>query len=95
MENAKRYATGLSSIRFSVEEQNGDQAVVCTDNGPGILPSEKERVFVAGYGKNTGYGLFLITEILSITGLSIVETGTPEAGARFEIRVPADRFRCA
>ncbi|WP_440950570.1 PocR ligand-binding domain-containing protein [Methanosphaerula subterraneus] len=95
MENAKRYATGLDSIRFSIEEQNADWAVVCTDNGPGIPSSEKERIFTAGYGKNTGYGLFLIAEILSITGLSISETGTPGAGARFEIRVPADRFRCA
>lgn len=95
MENAKRYATGLDSIRFSIEEQNADWVVVCTDNGPGIPSSEKERIFTAGYGKNTGYGLFLIAEILSITGLSISETGTPGAGARFEIRVPADRFRCA
>jgi PAS domain S-box-containing protein len=95
MENAKRYATGLNSIRFSIEEQNGDWVVVCTDNGPGIPSPEKERIFTAGYGKNTGYGLFLIAEILSITGLSISETGTPGAGARFEIRVPADRFRCA
>jgi len=95
MENAKRYATGLNSIRFSIEEQNADWVVVCTDNGPGIPSPEKERIFTAGYGKNTGYGLFLIAEILSITGLSISETGTPGAGARFEIRVPADRFRCA
>ena len=95
MENAKRYATGLSRIRFSIEEQGGDRAVVCTDNGPGIPSSEKKSIFLAGYGKNTGYGLFLITEILSITGLSIVETGTPGAGARFEIRAPADQFRCA
>ncbi|ACL16839.1 PocR ligand-binding domain-containing protein [Methanosphaerula palustris] len=95
MENAKRYATGMSSIRFSIEEKDSDPVVICTDNGPGIPPAEKERIFTAGYGKNTGYGLFLITEILSITGLSIAETGTAGSGARFEIRVPPDRFRCA
>lgn len=95
MENAKRYATGLNSIRFSIEARGVDRVVVCTDNGPGIPFSEKEKIFTAGFGRNTGYGLFLIAEILSITGLSILETGTPGSGARFEIRIPANRFRSA
>jgi hypothetical protein len=37
--------------------------------------------------------LFLSLEILSITGLSIKETGEQGKGARFEIRVPKEAFR--
>ncbi|PKL59576.1 MAG: sensor histidine kinase, partial [Methanomicrobiales archaeon HGW-Methanomicrobiales-4] len=50
-------------------------------------------IFVHGYGKHTGIGLFLTKEILSITGLSLREAGDPGEGARFEILVPGDKFR--
>jgi hypothetical protein len=39
--------------------------------------------------------MFLIREILSITGLTIRETGIPEKGVRFEIRVPEGSYRFA
>jgi signal transduction histidine kinase len=67
--------------------------IVLEDNGVGIPPGEKERIFGRGTGRNTGYGLFISREILSITGLTIRETGTFGAGARFEIRVPEGAFR--
>jgi signal transduction histidine kinase len=50
-------------------------------------------VFERGFGKNTGLGLFLSSEILSITGISISETGVPARGAQFEIAVPEGGFR--
>jgi hypothetical protein len=37
--------------------------------------------------------MFVSREILSITGMSIRETGTPGKGARFEIRVPKGAYR--
>ena len=55
--------------------------------------SMKEGIFKREYYRNTGYGLFLAAEILSITGLSICETGEPGSGARFEIRVPKGSYR--
>ena len=58
-----------------------------------VFPAEeKEKIFERGYGKNTGLGLFLAREILSITGITIRETGKPGKGARFEIAVPKDAF---
>ena len=63
------------------------------DNGVGIPTDEKEQIFERGYGKNTGLGLFLASEILSITGMTIRETGEPGKGARFEIAVPKDGYR--
>jgi signal transduction histidine kinase len=40
----------------------------------------------------TGLGLSLVREILSITGITITETGEPDKGARFGIMVPEDRY---
>ncbi|HMK15616.1 MAG TPA: sensor histidine kinase, partial [Methanomicrobiales archaeon] len=58
-----------------------------------VPPEEKELIFRRGTGRNTGYGLFIAREILSITGLSLTETGTFGEGARFEIRVPEGAYR--
>jgi len=63
------------------------------DDGGGIIPEEKEKAFEKGFGKNTGLGLFLIREILSITGISIIENGIPGEGVRFEITVPSGKWR--
>jgi signal transduction histidine kinase len=63
------------------------------DNGIGIPPGEKEKIFEKGIGKNTGLGLFLAKEILSITGITIRENGTPGKGAMFEITVPKGMYR--
>jgi len=45
-------------------------------------------IFDKGFGKNTGLGLFPAREILSITGITIRETGEPGKGVRFEITAP-------
>jgi signal transduction histidine kinase len=66
---------------------------VYEDNGNGVVPEEKEKIFLKGFGKHTGLGMFLIREILSITGITIRENGTWQQGARFEIRVPSEKFR--
>ena len=53
----------------------------------------KEGMSTHDYSRNTGYGLFLASEILGMTELSVVETGEPGSGARFEIRVPKGAYR--
>jgi PAS domain S-box-containing protein len=93
LENAIRHGKTLSHIRFSVSEGEGDLAIVYEDDGIGIVAEEKEQIFEHGYGQNTGIGLFLSKEILSITGLSIRECGEETKGARFEILVPKGGFR--
>jgi signal transduction histidine kinase len=63
------------------------------DDGVGIPDDEKEKIFTRGFGKNTGYGLFLIREILSITGFSIKENGVSGKGAQFIISIPQNSLR--
>jgi len=93
IDNAVRHGGKISMIRFSVENRDGLLVVVCEDDGDGIPGELKEKIFDRGYGKNTGLGLFLSREILSITGISIRETGEPGKGARFEIIVPNGAYR--
>ena len=93
MDNAVRYGGKITTIRFSVDERDGDHVLVCEDDGDGVVSEEKERIFDRGFGKNTGLGLALSREILSITGITIRETGEPGKGARFEMVVPKGAYR--
>jgi PAS domain S-box-containing protein len=93
IENALVHGNHVTVIRFSYNETENDLVLSCEDNGVGIPDSAKERIFRREYFRNTGYGLFLIVEILGITGLSIRETGTPGSGARFEIHAPKGSYR--
>ena len=63
------------------------------DDGIGIDDEDRERLSDKGYGKGTGFGLFLIREILAITGMDIVENGRPGHGVRFEITDPSGEWR--
>jgi signal transduction histidine kinase len=93
-DNALRHGGHVREISVRCEEPgDGLLFVVAEDNGVGIPDEEKEKIFDKGYGKNTGFGLFLVREILSITGITIRETGIFGKGARFEIRVPKECWR--
>ena len=93
IDNAVRYGGKITTIRFSVQESGEVPAVICEDDGDGVAADDKERIFKRGFGKNTGMGLFLAREILSITGIVIRETGAPGTGARFEMAVPNGAYR--
>ena len=93
IDNSIRHGERVSEIRLSVEEADTDLLIVYEDNGAGVPGEEKEKIFLKGFGKHTGLGMFLIKEILSITGITIRENGIPGEGVRFEIRVPSGKFR--
>ena len=95
VDNAVRHGGSVTSIRFSLVPRNGDCMIVCEDNGTGIAPEMKKKLFRKGFGKNNGFGLFLSREVLDITGITIQETGEPGKGARFEMNVPKESFRMA
>ena len=92
-DNAVRYGEKITTIRFTSEETPEGFNVVCEDDGVGIPADVKEKIFNRQYFKHTGLGLFLSREIVSITGMTIAETGVPGEGARFEISVPDGMWR--
>lgn len=93
MENATRFRGKITTIRFSVVDRDGDQIVVCEDDGDGIQAEEKEKIFRRDLGKKISLGLLLAREILSMTGIAICETGEPGSGTRFEIMIPGGMYR--
>ena len=95
MDNAARYGGKITTIRFSLEECEGDPILVCEDDGEGVLAEEKEKIFERGFGKNAGFGLSLSRDILDITSITVRETGEPGKGARFEITVLKGAWRNA
>jgi PAS domain S-box-containing protein len=93
-DNSLRYGgAGMKTIRVSARMEQDSCVLIIEDDGIGIASKDKKQLFERGFGKNTGLGLFLVREVLSITGLSISETGTPGKNARFEILIPAGKFR--
>jgi PAS domain S-box-containing protein len=93
LENAVRHGEKTTTIRFSSCLSGPRLTIICEDDGVGIDSEIKKHLFERGYGKNHGYGLFLIREILAITRITIDECGEPGSGARFEITIPKDMYR--
>ena len=93
LDNSIRHGQNVTEIRISSRQPDDRLILTWEDNGIGIPDEEKSRIFEKAFGKNTGLGLFLCREILSITNISIQETGEPGRGARFEIMVPPGGYR--
>jgi signal transduction histidine kinase len=93
IDNTLRHAEHETRITVSYRESEDGLDLLFEDNGVGIPVDEKEKIFERGYGKNTGYGLFMAREILAITGLTIRETGELGKGACFVIHAPKRVYR--
>jgi PAS domain S-box-containing protein len=83
----------IRKIRFFCKESFEELLVICEDDGIGIPPDKKEKIFNRQLFQNSGLDMYLSREIMSITGISVRETGTFGKGARFEIRVPEGAYR--
>jgi signal transduction histidine kinase len=93
IDNALRHGDHVTRIEFSRKETADGLLIICEDNGVGVPPQDKTKIFGKGFGRDSGLGLFLIREILSITKISIQETGDYGKGARFEMLIPKGDFR--
>jgi PAS domain S-box-containing protein len=83
----------LTKIRLHAQKSGENLTLIYEDNGSGIPDNEKEKLFEFGYNRGTGFGLFLIREILGYSGFTITETGEYGKGARFEILIPKGKYR--
>jgi signal transduction histidine kinase len=92
-ENALRHGETVTEITITLQQHGTHGLLLVENNGTGIPAAEKEKIFERGYGKGTGWGLFLAREILAVTGMTIAETGVPGKGVRFEVTLPPGSFR--
>jgi signal transduction histidine kinase len=93
MDNSLRHGDHVTRILFRYQQSGTELVIFCEDNGTGIPDQDKQAIFTKGFGRNSGLGLFLIREILAITGISIKETGKFGEGSRFELVIPDGFYR--
>ncbi|MFA4877594.1 MAG: HAMP domain-containing sensor histidine kinase [Methanoregula sp.] len=93
LENTRRHGGRASRIHIFLQETAGGKILIFEDDGEGVPANDKTRIFERGFGKGTGWGLFLAREILAFCGMSIRENGEPGKGARFEIMIADEKIR--
>jgi len=93
VDNAIRYAGHGAEVTLRVRQQGQQALVVVEDNGPGIAPADRERVFErfvrATYeGDGCGLGLAIVKEIIERhQGLVTLDDAAPH-GLRVTLRLP-------
>lgn len=95
LDNSRRHGGNVTRITITFLEKPDGGIIMYEDDGVGIDPLYRDRLFEAGVGRNTGFGLFLAREILAITGMTIGEKGLQGKGVQFEIRIPKGSYRAA
>ena len=88
VENSLKYGEKTTQIGIRHEDSEEQLKLVYEDDGVGIPADEKPKLFREGYGKGTGYGLYLIKKMMEAYGWTIQETGRPGNGAQFTITIP-------
>jgi signal transduction histidine kinase len=82
---------GTVTVQSRVGPQ-GEVIVTIDDDGPGIRPEDRQRifdVFYSGRGGGTGLGLPIASRILEVHGGAIVADAAPSGrGARFILTLP-------
>lgn len=92
LENAARHAPPGSIVHVGARERAGMVEVCVDDEGPGVQPFERQRIFEpfrVGEGSgSSGIGLAICKAIVEAHGGSIRVDGSPFGGARFTFTVP-------
>ena len=88
-------ATGPSGGRISVETRhdaaNGVARIVIADNGPGISPGDREKLFMPYYStkrRGSGLGLAIVRRIVIEHGGNIEVGDNDPRGTKFTIELP-------
>ena len=100
VDNAVKYSPPDTAIHVSVEQQHGRVVVRVRDEGPGIPPPERKRVFEKFYRldpdhasgvRGTGLGLYICRELVLRMGGEIWVEPDGGRGSTFAIALPAAR----
>ena len=99
IDNAVKYALPEPCVRVSTSAQRGRVTVTVADNGPGIPPGERQRVFrrfvrlgseLERSTQGTGLGLFLVRSLVrQMRGSVAVHAGPDGTGTLVAVDLPA------
>ena len=92
-ENAVRHTPAATTVKIAVEGDGNEALLIVSDDGPGIAPEQRARIFErfvrrsGDRGGSTGLGLAIVRTVAESHGGSVsVEDAQP--GARFIVRLP-------
>jgi signal transduction histidine kinase len=89
--NAFRWTPDGGHVGLELTATDGTVYVAVADSGPGIPPSERERIFRPFWsrgGGGTGLGLAIARELAGALGGRIMLDSSPTRGSRFELMLP-------
>jgi PAS domain S-box-containing protein len=97
--NALKYTPegGKVTVSIGLDPRTHDAVLTVADNGPGIGPEDRERIFTAFYRTRSaetsriaglGLGLYICHELVLAHGGTIEVGESPSGGAAFTVRLP-------
>jgi two-component system sensor histidine kinase TctE len=91
VDNALRYTPTSGAVTVGVTHKQGRPIIFVQDNGPGIAPAERERVFERFYRLDpttagSGLGLSIVREIAQNLKISL-ELTQPSTGSGLIVRL--------
>jgi signal transduction histidine kinase len=89
--NAFRWTPDGGSVELELSATDGSVYVAVADSGPGIPPSQRERIFRPFWsrgGGGTGLGLAIARELAGALGGRISLQSSDDQGSRFELVLP-------
>lgn len=95
-DNAARHAA--TTVAFALSDTDGTVELIVDDDGPGIAPADRQRIFVRFVRLDearsrdqggSGLGLAIVAELVAAHHATIEATDSPLGGTRFQVRFPA------
>ncbi len=89
LRNAMEALRDGGHITLSAFQENGRVVIVVTDNGPGIAPDQREKVFVPFFTtkrQGSGVGLTLVRQIATVHGGTVSISDTDGGGTTVAMR---------
>jgi two-component system phosphate regulon sensor histidine kinase PhoR len=95
LDNAAKY--GSAPVKVSAENTNGVVRIAVSDSGPGIMATDRERIFEKFYradseaaraARGTGLGLYISRELTQRMGGRLALASEPDEGATFVVELP-------
>jgi signal transduction histidine kinase len=89
--NAKEALRQGGELAVRVKRDRDEARIIVADNGPGVLPQNRQRVFEPFFttkSGGTGFGLAMVKRYVTEAGGSVLCESNNGRGTKFQIRLP-------